>query len=373
VAYLAKELVKEGHEVHIFHSLDAYLIKKGHLPKEIETPDDVSLHTFRTWSRASSYSAYFLGCSPSITKDFRLLVRDLKPDVVHHHNISLLGYPILTKYNSYLNLYTTHDLWLICQKNFFREKKASCSGSSCYLCAMREGRPPQIWRRSLSFRRALEDIDLLIMPSKFFKSVLSPVIRVKSITLPNFAPTPPSNIPKSPYSNYFLFVGRLEKSKGILNLIKVFAQIEKKKNFQLVIAGEGSLRCDINRLIRKNSLEGHIFCVGPISGVKLYSLYEGANALVVPSSSYENSPLVAIEALSVGTPIIGSNFGGLPEIISKVDRRLLFEDLGQLRHILEEFSINRYNRRWIKEIFGSNYSPSVYVRNYMKAINSIDS
>lgn len=370
VEYLAKELVKMGHEVHVFHSLDAYFVKRRQFPEKCES-DGVFLHTFKTRIGVSPYIAYLLGNSPLIAKKFGLLTKELKPEVVHHHNISLLGYDVLNKLGSYVNLLTAHDMWLICQQNHIPKSRATCNDSSCSLCAIKHGRPPQFWRYFSGFKKAVRSIDLLIAPSDFLRRRLDQSINVKSMTLANFAPFPPGRIPKSLFSNYFLFVGKLEESKGIMNLLEVFARIRKKADARLLIVGEGSLRGRIEQFIRTKSLNGAVSYVGFARGNKLYSLYSGAHALIIPSVSPENSPLVALEALSVGTPVIASDMGGLSEIVSKVDQGLIFNDLTELEGILTNFSGNRFPRGMVKKVYDVNFSPPAYTSRYLEAIQSI--
>jgi glycosyltransferase involved in cell wall biosynthesis len=198
---------------------------------------------------------------------------------------------------------------------------------------------------------------------------LSRSIKVKSTTLANFAPFPPKNISHSPYSNYFLFVGKLEKSKGVMNLVKAFGQIREKTDARLLIAGEGSLEDPIKRFIEQNSLDDLVICIGFIPNGKLYSFRRDARALIIPSTGPENSPLVALEALSVGTPVIASNVGGLPEIVSKVDNRLIFDDLTELEDILVNFHEKDYPRTRIQDIYNANFSPAIYVDKYLRAIS----
>jgi glycosyltransferase involved in cell wall biosynthesis len=370
VEYLAKELVKMGHEVHVFHSLDAYFVKKRQFPEKSDS-GGVFLHTFKTHLGVSPYIAYLLGNSLLIAKRFGILTKELKPEVVHHHNISLLGYGVLNKLGPYVNLLTAHDMWLICQQNHILKGRAMCNNSSCSLCVIKHGRPPQFWRYFSGFKKAVRSIDLLIAPSDYLSRRLNQSINVKSMTLANFAPFPPSDIPKSLFSNYFLFVGKLEESKGIMNLLEVFARIRKKVDARLLIVGEGSLRDRIEQFIRTKSLDGAVSYVGFARGNKLYSLYSGAHALIIPSVSPENSPLVALEALSVGTPVIASDMGGLSEIVSKVDQGLIFNDLTELESILTNFSENRFPRGMVKKVYDMNFSPHAYISHYLEAIRSI--
>lgn len=117
VQYLAEELVRKGHEVHVLHSIDAYRMKRrSQLPKRTIS-EGVITHPVITRLSLTPYEAYMLGNSRTIGKQFQTLVKQLKPDVVHHHNIALLGYNLLRKLGNYENLYTAHDLWLICPEN----------------------------------------------------------------------------------------------------------------------------------------------------------------------------------------------------------------------------------------------------------------
>jgi glycosyltransferase involved in cell wall biosynthesis len=116
VKYLAEELAKRGHEVHILHSIDAYNVKRKKIPAQTET-NGVYIRQVKTHFNYTSYAAYFSGNSSKISKQFENLVKEIKPDVVHHHNISLLGYNLLKKQRNYRNIYTAHDYWLICQQN----------------------------------------------------------------------------------------------------------------------------------------------------------------------------------------------------------------------------------------------------------------
>jgi glycosyltransferase involved in cell wall biosynthesis len=371
VKYLAEELVKRGHEVHVLHSLDAYRVKRKSFPEKAE-PDLVHTHTIKTHLNLSSYVAYVLGNSSLISKRFDGLVNEIKPDVVHHHNISLLGYGLLKKRRRYLNLFTAHDYWLVCQQNNqLRNGSEICEEGSCFFCALKCGRPPQIWRSFKSFKTAIESIDLVIFPSNYVRRKLAREINVKSVTLPNFVPSPPKDISPIGYSDYFLFVGMLEIHKGILNLLELFKKHTGEINARLVIVGDGSLKNHIMDFIKRNSLSSFVSYAGFVDDKKLYSLYKNALALIIPSIWPENAPLVALEALSVGTPVIASNNGGLPEIIEKVDRKLIFDNLDRLEDILTNFSRKEFSSQKIKHIYEQNFSPEAYIDKYIETIRSI--
>ena len=375
VKYLAEELAKKGHEVHVLYSLDAYQIKRKNFNVLKQEPDKKNIFVHRIESPLNGIDplmVYVLGRSFYVQKKFVEVLRDVHPDVVHHHNISLLGYSILEKKNSYLSLYTAHDYWLICPtNNLLRNRRKICDEKQCYACAINSKRFPQLWRSFKSFKKAVKSIDLLISPSDYVRRRLLQEIEVKSFTLPNFAPNPPTNIPPSGFSNYFLFVGMLEKHKGIINLLNLFNELKYDLKARLIIAGGGSLKNYIQNYIEKNSLGEMISFLGFVDQNKLYSLYSNALALIVPSIWPENAPLVTLEALSVGTPVIVSNKGGLPEIIRKMDVHLVFDNFSQLKDILLHFSRKNFSQSEIKRVFEQNFSPQTYVKRYIETLNMI--
>jgi glycosyltransferase involved in cell wall biosynthesis len=367
VKYLAEELVKRGHEVHVVHSLDAYFIKRHNIPK-VPDYNGVHVHSLKApFGKLDPLLVYTLGNSSFIRREFDKLLKNESPDVVHHHNISLLGYNILKKQGGYLNLYTAHDYWLICPtNNLLKNKKELCTKRSCFSCTIRSGRPPQLWRASKSFKDMISEIDLIITPSEYLRNRLCDKIHQKSVTLYNFAHPPPANIPPFEDSNYFLFVGMLEKHKGIIELLDVFKEFEDLKEAKLLIAGTGSLEEYVRGFIEKNALQDRIEYLGFQDHERLYSLYKGARALIIPSIWPENGPLVVLEAMSCGTPVVASNLGGLPEHIEKLDRNLIFrhDDAENLKDILVETPFESL-RDEAKKTYNAFFAPKRYVRGYM--------
>jgi len=73
--------------------------------------------------------------------------------------------------------------------------------------------------------------------------------------------------------------------------------------------GKGSLENYVQDFVAKHSLQDYVLFLGSVDNKKLYSLYANALAVIIPSIWPENAPLVALEAISVGTPVIASNMG----------------------------------------------------------------
>ncbi len=89
----------------------------------------------------------------------------------------------------------------------------------------------------------------------------------------------------------------------------------------------------------------------------------------MPSMWPENCPLVALEALSFGTPVIASNKGGLPEIVEKLGTSLVYNSADELRRILLDFDKGKYPPYTVKAIHQKHYSPKAYLERYLELIN----
>jgi glycosyltransferase involved in cell wall biosynthesis len=108
--------------------------------------------------------------------------------------------------------------------------------------------------------------------------------------------------------NYLFYYGRLSKEKGILNLINAV----KRTNSKLKIAGDGP-----QKELVLNEIKGftNIEYVGFKSGDELIDLIINSSFVVVPSEWYENNPMTIVESFILGKPVIGSNIGGIPELV----------------------------------------------------------
>ncbi len=111
-----------------------------------------------------------------------------------------------------------------------------------------------------------------------------------------------------------LYVGRLMKEKGLDILIKAYGIVNAKvPNTNLIIVGKGHMRRNLEDLANGLGLKNVIF-TGFISDSLLRQAYASSDIFVLPSYA-EIQPLVLLEALAMGLPAIGTNVGGIPEMI----------------------------------------------------------
>jgi colanic acid/amylovoran biosynthesis glycosyltransferase len=119
-----------------------------------------------------------------------------------------------------------------------------------------------------------------------------------------------------PTARRFVCVGRLSAEKGQLLLVQAAARLAAEgAQFELVLAGDGELRGEIQAAISRHSLDGRVCITGWISGERVREEILASRALVLPSFS-EGIPVVIMEAMALRRPIAATFVGGIPELVS---------------------------------------------------------
>lgn len=160
-------------------------------------------------------------------------------------------------------------------------------------------------------------IDTVICCSDFMKNELThnPQLKGKLVTLHNFIDRPDVDGTAGIKGDYVLYFGRYSEEKGIKTLIEACRQLPE---ITFVFAGIGPLENEINAL---NNVKN----VGFKKGEALTSLIQNALFSVYPSEWLENCPFSVIESMSIGTPVLGADIGGIPELIEDGKNGKLFK------------------------------------------------
>ena len=328
---LSNCLAAAGHRVDVIHCLDSYRAVGGvALPAGWENHPNITLHSLRSGvGTLSPLATYFTGHPTFKTQQLRSLLADGRYDVIHFHNISLVGGPAILAYGDALKLYTLHEHWLVCPTHvLYKFNREPCVKPSCFACTLVHRRPPQLWRYSGLLQRCLTHIDSFIAPSHFTRQRhVDAGINRPMAYLPHGLDSTwstPSRISRDdaqlPARPYFLFVGRLEKLKGVHRLIPHFL---KQDAADLLIIGQGSEEAELRRLANASA---RIHFAGWRQGEMLKAAYAHAIATVVPSLTYETFGLVAVESFSQGTPAIVHDLGALPELIQASGGGMVFRE-----------------------------------------------
>lgn len=124
-----------------------------------------------------------------------------------------------------------------------------------------------------------------------------------------------------------IFVGRIEKTKGPGRLLDCIPfLIEEKRPFHIFFAGEGNYKPYLEKCVLTKNYDPNVTFLGHVPHEKLSSYYNMADILVLPSET-EGVPMVILEALACGTPVVASNVGGIPDIIVDGINGMVIEDL----------------------------------------------
>jgi teichuronic acid biosynthesis glycosyltransferase TuaC len=114
----------------------------------------------------------------------------------------------------------------------------------------------------------------------------------------------------------FFSLGNLIEIKGFQDLIDAAKEVIKlRKDVKFIIGGEGQLRSELERKIRENNLTDYVRLIGFVPDNEVPIWINAADFFILPSYS-EGNPTVMFEALGCGKPFIGTNVGGIPEIIN---------------------------------------------------------
>lgn len=284
--------------------------------------------------------------SPEAKRNFQALCEEFRPDVVHLNNVhrqitlSILDAPYLRE-NKVPVFYTAHDYVTVCPGYLMLDG----DGRVCDAC-LEDGRYRHcIERRCLkgsraksalaameaSFNRAHKSnrrIDRVIAPSRFMRTKLieGGWPEGKVVFLQNFADDAildrASNAGADATDRenpYLLFFGRLSIEKGVDTLLRAFdaALPSLPQNMRLVVVGDGPAGADFKALASSLGCASRIEFAGYQTGGALQAYVERASLAIASSRWRENMPYSIVEALAAGTPVIGTNIGGIPELVDE--------------------------------------------------------
>jgi N-acetyl-alpha-D-glucosaminyl L-malate synthase BshA len=292
---IAKYLAKRGHEVHVVTSLD-----KG-LPRE-STEQGFYVHR-TSWRRVR-----FLGFIPFWLK-ILLLVKKIKPDIVHGQDIVGMGVPsFLAK----------------------RLLKRPCiiwgRGTDVYL--------PGLFIRPLS-KLILRNANTVIALTEDMKREMQKIWNRDIFVIPNGIDLERfDDLPRDEMrvklqvkvdERRIIFVGRFRPDKGVTYLIKAMDIVRQRdQSARLMLVGEGPEEDSLRQLVGQLNLGSCINFVGQIPNERVPQYMAAADVFVLPSL-YEGFPNVVLEAMASGLPIVASKVGGLPEIVEDGQNGFLVE------------------------------------------------
>jgi glycosyltransferase involved in cell wall biosynthesis len=257
------------------------------------------------------------------------MIRASRPNIVHAHNL----YPLLTpsvlaasRDLSVPSVLTAHNFVLTCPVYTHLSGEnicTSCMGGREYSCITRNCRKNlsesilYATRAALTRARNLvfDNVCLVIALSTFAANHLESAgyPRDRITVLPNSVPLP--LIPATPQAGeYIAYAGRLTHSKGV-DLLLAAARLT---GLPLRLAGDPAVSS-----FPREALPANVKFVGQLSRERMALFYQGARFCVVPSRWFEMCPLVVLEAMSFGLPVVAFRVGGIPELVIDGETGLL--------------------------------------------------
>jgi glycosyltransferase involved in cell wall biosynthesis len=375
VQRLSQALVRRGHQVTVLQDVDAFnSLNRGRSPRSEEPSDGVEV--IRLSSRAGAISVLLTQQTgrPVIQgRKIRRILDERDFDVINFHNVSLLGGPGLLSSGNGLKLYMAHEHWLVCPSHvLWRHNREACDGRDCLRCVLNYRRPPQFWRYSGYLDRQLKHVDTFIAVSEFSRDKHREFGFPRDMeVVNNFLPadsTPPSIAAEtSPHPKpYFLFAGRLERIKGLDDVVPAF---RKYPEADFLIAGDGQHAEALKELAAGIP---NVRFLGSLDSETLDRFYRHALALIVPSAGFETFGIILIEAFRQSTPVIARDIGPFPEILSRSGGGKLFgneeELLAAMRQIQNDPALRLRLATAGHEAFLRNWSESAVVPQYLEVV-----
>lgn len=371
---LGEQLVKMGHEVQYF----------GMEHEDRCVGNSVNAYTSGMDFHGGSKLAKLTYPIKTIySKEARVQIRkvldDFKPDVCHINNFNYQLTPSIIleikKWNSQCKIiYTAHDGQLVCPNHLFKNpntneicekciegKFINCLKGKCIHGSTAKSAIGMLEAMFWKMKRVYRMIDVVICPSEFIKRKLdyNEDVKGRTIAIHNFVDDVEwKNVEKQDYVLYF---GRYSEEKGIGTLIKV---VKELKDIQFVFAGTGPMS---EQLVGIENLKD----VGFKKGEELELLIRKAQFTICASECNENCPFSVMESQMYGTPVIGSNMGGIPELIEAGKTGELFEsgDVNDLKEKIKKL----WNNKEVTFVYSNNCKDIKFdnVEAYCKKIYDI--
>ena len=374
-------------------NLEQLLHSKGHdfatfamqHPQNIESPYSKYFPKGVEYGNINISQLFLLLSRPfgthEVKRKFSILLDDFQPDIVHFHNVHSQLSPVIVQIaheRGIKTVWTIHDCKLLCPRLdclrngkqicelCFTDKKQvlknRCMKNSLFasIIAYLEA---QKWTRE----KLEKYTDVFVCPSQFMasKMIQGGFDRNKIVTLCNFIDIEKTQKEDYAKENYYCFIGRLSHEKGVKTLIEVAKQLP----FHLKIIGGGPLSEELQQSTNNDNIE----FLGYKNWDEIKNIVGKARFSVIPSECYENNPLSVIEAQCLGTPVLGTNIGGIPELIESKINGLLFElrNAEDLKTKIEQMFSMNFNYAEIARESQNRYSAEKHYQEIMKIYSSL--
>ncbi len=359
---LGKQLQKEGHQVQYFGMKDERNIVGNAVGSYT---GNMNFHTGKLSRLLYPFKIIY---SVEARRAIRKVLDDFKPDVVHLNNFNFQITPSviyeIKKYEKQTSqpikiVFTAHDYQLVCPNHMLRCSKTNMNCNKCLngdywncvkgSCIHNSKVKSLIGALEGYFYRvfkAYRYIDVVICPSRFIQEKLEhhPQLKGKTVCMYNFVTADKIQEKDrcADKEDYVIYFGRYSKEKGIETLVQACRDMP---HIKFVLAGKGPLEELVDGT---DNIENRGF----LTGEELKDVIKNARFSIYPSEWYENCPFSVMESIQYGTPVLGADIGGIPELIDDGITGELFES-GNKRQLAEK----------IEHLWSDKRKTSEYARN----------
>ncbi len=312
-----------GHEVHAFSTES---------PKNVHSDDEQYFVTRYNLDRSHSLATQVVIArnflwNTEAKKALSRMLDDIKPDVIHIHNIyhhlstSVLA-PIRKR--SIPCVQTLHDYKLATPNYAMFDHGAPCERSKDgkyfnvirHKCLSKKFSYNLLAAIEMYFTKATlayeKTVNLFLCPSKFMKEKMEdwgePAGKLRYVPNPAKLDAEPAPLG----GGYILYAGRLSEEKGLSNFLRAAVTIPE---LPVKIAGKGHELRKLEEIVKESGV-AHIEFLGFVAPDELARIRRRADALFLPTISYENASGSVLEAMASGIPAIVTRIGGNPELIT---------------------------------------------------------
>lgn len=359
---LERLLKAKGHDVAIF---------------SMQYPQNEPSVWSKYWpSNMSAIKAFTRPFGDSEVKEkFSALLDDFRPDVVHLNNIHTQLSPIIAEMahgRGIRVVWTLHDSKLVCPcytcmrggewcEECF-SSKTSVIKHRCMPGSLPGAVIGYLEAKKWNKERLQNSCDLFLPPSQFMADtcIRGGYDKDKFQVLCNFIDLKKVEKPSFEKKDYYVYLGRLTKVKGIETLCKVAAELP----YKLVVIGGGDLEQELKEKYKNSSIE----FLGQKKWNEFRDVLEKARFMVIPSEWSENNPLTVIESQALGTPVLGAMIGGIPELIEERVSGMTFESGNpvDLKEKIQQMFDAEFDYQNISSMAQNRYSSDTYCEKILQ-------
>ena len=320
-------------------------------------------------------------------KDIKKIILDSQIDIVHVHNTWPLISPSVYYAAFHSNVpvvQTVHNFRLICPGGTLYHNGEICEDS--LYKGLRSSIKKKIYKESLihtlisattlkthRMMGTYKKVNYIFLTEFNKKKIMELnnkghiiIDESKTYIKPNFVNIDREVIPFEKRNNQFIFVGRLDKLKGINILLEAWKEI---KDSDLIICGIGPEADWCNKFIAENALV-NVRMMGFVENHKIMDLIAESKALILPTQSYEGFPMTIVESLACGTPVIGSNIGNVGSLIKDGKTGIRFE-FDSSRSIVDAVRNLSDITESCENVFRNNFHPEINYQQLLRIYENV--